>query len=36
VYVWLEYTNAVGTTTWRGDAGAPTLFQAGIHGVING
>jgi hypothetical protein len=36
VYTWLEYTAAVGTTTWRGDNGQPTILQSGIHGVING
>lgn len=35
-YVWLEYTGAVGTTTWRGDNGTPTLQQSGIHGMIEG
>lgn len=32
--VWLEYSNAVGTTTWFGDGGAPTVIQAGISGTI--
>ena len=31
---WLEYSQASGTTTWYGDAGAPTLFQSGIAGTI--
>ena len=33
-YAWLEYAGAVGTTTWRGDAGGPTIHQTGIHGSI--
>ena len=35
-YAWLEWSEATATTTWRGDAGAPTLSQAGISGVIDG
>jgi hypothetical protein len=34
-YVPLEYSTAVGTTTWYGDNGG-TLLQSGIHGVIQG
>lgn len=30
---WLEYSNATGTTTWRGDNGA-TVSQSGIFGQI--
>lgn len=33
--VWLEYSEATGTTTWYGDAGAVT-HQSGIHGTIVG
>lgn len=33
---WLEYSTASGTTTWLGDNGAATLYQAGIYGTING
>lgn len=29
-----EYSNASGTTTWYGDAGAPPLVQSGIEGVV--
>lgn len=31
-YAWLEYSTAVGTTTWAGDGGG-TLNQAGIHAM---
>lgn len=31
--VWLEYSTATGTTTWRGDDGK-TVVQSGIKGVI--
>jgi hypothetical protein len=30
--VWLEYSSAVGTNTFFGDAGVPTLAQSGIFG----
>jgi len=30
---WLEYSQASGATTWRGDAGAPTTYQAGMTGT---
>jgi hypothetical protein len=37
VLTWLEYSGAgVGTTTWYGDTGAPTLNQSGISGSIRG
>ena len=32
--VWLEYSDAEGTTTWSGDAGIPTRSQSGIRGEI--
>jgi hypothetical protein len=32
---WLEYANTA-TTAWKGDSGAPTLQQSGIHGEIWG
>jgi hypothetical protein len=35
-YTWMEYSLAVGTTTWYGDAGAPTLVQSGLTGTIEG
>lgn len=31
---WLEYSVATGTTTWRGDDGAPTLNRNGIVGTV--
>jgi len=31
-YSWNEYSQAVGTTTWYGDGGTPTLTQSGITG----
>lgn len=31
---WLEYSAATGTTTWIGDAGAPTRIQSGIQGTL--
>lgn len=31
-FAWLEYSAATGTTSWYGDNGSPTLFQAGIAG----
>jgi hypothetical protein len=31
---WLEYSSASGTSTWRGDSGAPTRLQAGIIGRL--
>lgn len=31
---WLEHSEASGTTTWYGDAGAPTVVQAGIAGQV--
>jgi len=31
---WNEYAAASGTSTWRGDGGAPTLEQSGIHGEV--
>lgn len=31
---WIEYSAATGTTTFFGDANNPTLFQAGIKGVM--
>jgi hypothetical protein len=34
-YVWLEYSQAYGTTTWYGDAGAVNL-QSGIVGMWRG
>lgn len=33
---WNEYSSAVGTTTWAGDANTPLLTQSGIHGWIDG
>ena len=35
-FAWLEYSTAAGTTTWQGDAGAPTIVQSGITGSIEG
>lgn len=35
-YAWLEYSTATTTSTWRGDAGLPTLMQMGITGSIEG
>lgn len=32
-YSWNEYSQAVGTTTWIGDNGTPTITQSGIHGM---
>lgn len=34
VLSWNEYSAAVGTSTWRGDGGSPTLEQSGIHGEL--
>lgn len=34
--VWLEYSGAVGTTTWQGDGGIPLLGQSGISGWLQG
>ena len=34
IYVWLEYSQATGTTTWYGDAGGPT--NSGIVGQFGG
>lgn len=31
---WLEYSQATGTTTWRGDNGTPTISQSGITGSV--
>lgn len=31
---WNETSNAVGTTTWVGDAGVPSKYQSGIHGEV--
>jgi hypothetical protein len=31
---WLEYGTAGHVITWSGDAGVPTLNQAGIHGEV--
>lgn len=31
---WNEWSEANGTTTWRGDNGTPTLDQSGIHGEL--
>lgn len=31
---WLEYSVAIGTTSWRGDAGIPSQMQAGIIGSM--
>jgi hypothetical protein len=36
ILTWLEYSAAVGTTEWRGDAGAPTRQQSGIQGEVWG
>jgi hypothetical protein len=33
---WNEYSDATGTTTWEGDAGAGTVIQSGIHGELMG
>lgn len=33
---WLEYSAASGTTTWYGDNGDATLWQAGLQGTIRG
>lgn len=33
---WNEYSSAVGTTNWFGDAGAPTTKQSGIFGSLMG
>ena len=35
-YSWNERAGTVGTMTWHGDNGAPTVDQAGIHGTIDG
>ena len=35
IYVWLEYSQATGITSWRGDAGG-VLMQSGIQGWIEG
>lgn len=35
-YAWLEYSNAVGTTTWFGDGGSPTQLQSGLVGHMFG
>jgi hypothetical protein len=32
-FAWLEYSVNTGTTSWYGDNGAPTLFQAGMAGM---
>lgn len=34
-YAWLEYSEAVGTTTWRGDGGV-TYLQSGLSGTFEG
>jgi hypothetical protein len=31
---WLEYSQATGTTTWRGDNNTPTIVQSGIIGSV--
>jgi hypothetical protein len=31
---WLEYSQATGTTTWRGDGGTTDLEQSGIFGEV--
>lgn len=31
---WLERSDAVGTTTWHGNAAAPTTWQNGLTGII--
>lgn len=31
---WLEWSQAIGTTTWTGDFGDATLFQCGISGQV--
>lgn len=31
---WIEQSSAVGVTTWMGNIGAATLYQAGIHGTV--
>lgn len=36
VLTWLEQSQAVGTTTWIGDNGSPTIIQSGIHGMVRG
>lgn len=33
---WLEYSQNTGTTTWRGDNGAPLISQSGITGSLLG
>jgi hypothetical protein len=33
---WLEQSTASGTTTWYGDNAAPTIFQSGLTGFIEG
>ena len=35
-YPWLEYSSAVGTTTWLGDGGAAPLIQSGMTGMWEG
>ena len=34
--VWLEFSDAAGSTSWNGDAGVPSRWQSGIHGVLRG
>ena len=36
IATWLEYSEAIGTTTWRGDNGTPLITQSGIMGSIKG
>jgi hypothetical protein len=33
---WLEISQAMGTTTWRGRAGTPTMIQSGMMAVVLG
>jgi hypothetical protein len=35
-YAWLEAGAGVGTQTWYGDNGTPTLIQSGMWGTIRG
>jgi hypothetical protein len=35
-YTWLEYSDAVGVTTWYGDSALPTLVSSGMLGSIEG
>jgi hypothetical protein len=35
-YAWLEYSHAIGTSTWYGDFGAPTQAQSGLVETLAG